>query len=493
MKNVLVVDDEKLLRWSLSTELKELGFNVYSHEFAEEGYKLFKEKAIDICVLDIRLPDYSGIELLRKIKQTQPDTYVIMITAFAEVETAVEALKLGAFDYLIKPFSLEKLKHLISKIIETNELKKENTFLKQKEQKHFQQEQMLSEDPEMLKIFELINKLADIPISTVLITGETGTGKSLIARSIHYKGLRQSKAFVEINCSAISESLLESELFGHEKGAFTNAIAQKKGLVEIADGGTLFLDEIGEMSLPLQSKLLKVIEDKVFKRVGGVKDISVDAQIIAATNKDLQKEIKDGKFREDLFFRLNVIPIHIPPLRERAGDILLLAAHFIKHYNFMFKKSVERLSDEACELMQSYPWPGNVRELKNVIERTILLEKCEVIAPEHFHLRTSGGAARDHRHAAEPQARAGGAIDAARLADFDVTIDRKGLDLELLLTAVEKKIIQKALEATGNNQSQTAKLLNLNRDTFRYKMKKLEILPPAHAGEEQPPEERPAD
>ncbi|EKD68858.1 MAG: hypothetical protein ACD_47C00400G0001 [uncultured bacterium] len=480
MKNILIVDDEKLLRWSLSTELKELGFNVYSHEFAEEGYKLFKEKAIDICVLDIRLPDYSGIELLRKIKQAQPDTYVIMITAFAEVETAVEALKLGAFDYLIKPFSLEKLKHLINKIIETNELKKENTFLKQKEQKHFQQERMLSEDPEMLKIFELINKLADIPISTVIITGETGTGKSLIARSIHYKGLRQSKPFVEINCSAISESLLESELFGHEKGAFTNAIVQKKGLVEIADGGTLFLDEIGEMSMPLQSKLLKVIEDKIFKRVGGIKDISVDAQIIAATNKDLQKEIKDGKFREDLFFRLNVIPIHIPPLRERVDDIIALSDHFIKHYNFVFKKTVEKLSDEAGILMKSYLWPGNVRELKNVIERTILLENCQVIAPEHLHLRSAAG----HSRPDSLSARAGKAVSAAQLADFDITIEKKGLDLDLLLTAIEKKIIQKALEATNNNQSQTAKLLNLNRDTFRYKMKKLEIMTPAQAADE---------
>jgi DNA-binding NtrC family response regulator len=480
MKNILIVDDEKLLRWSLSTELKELGFNVYSHEFAEEGYKLFKEKAIDICVLDIRLPDYSGIELLRKIKQAQPDTYVIMITAFAEVETAVEALKLGAFDYLIKPFSLEKLKHLINKIIETNELKKENTFLKQKEQKHFQQERMLSEDPEMLKIFELINKLADIPISTVIITGETGTGKSLIARSIHYKGLRQSKPFVEINCSAISESLLESELFGHEKGAFTNAIVQKKGLVEIADGGTLFLDEIGEMSMPLQSKLLKVIEDKIFKRVGGIKDISVDAQIIAATNKDLQKEIKDGKFREDLFFRLNVIPIHIPPLRERVDDIIALSDHFIKHYNFVFKKTVEKLSDEAGSLMKNYPWPGNVRELKNVIERTILLENCQIISPEHLHLRSAAG----HSRADSLSARTGKAVNAALLADFEITIDKKGLDLDLLLTAVEKKIIQKALEATNNNQSQTAKLLNLNRDTFRYKMKKLDIMTPAQAADE---------
>jgi DNA-binding NtrC family response regulator len=475
MKNILIVDDEKLLRWSLSTELKELGFTVYSHEFAEEGYKIFKEKAVDICVLDIRLPDYSGIELLRKIKQAQPDTYVIMMTAFAEVETAVEALKLGAFDYLIKPFSLEKLKHLIGKIIETNELKKENTFLKQKEQKHFLQEKMLSEAPEMLKIFDLINKLADIPISTVIITGETGTGKSLIARSIHYKGLRHSKPFVEINCSAISESLLESELFGHEKGAFTNAIVQKKGLVEIADGGTLFLDEIGEMSLPLQSKLLKIIEDKVFKRVGGVKDISVDAQIIAATNKDLQKEIKENKFREDLYFRLNVIPIHIPPLRERVEDIIILADHFIKHYNFIFKKNVLSLSAEAGEMMKNYLWPGNVRELKNVIERTILLESCESIMPEHLHLKSDGGLAKK-----ELCEQAVKAVAASKLPEFDISVDKKGIDLDLLMTAVEKKIIRRALEMSNNNQSQTAKLLNLNRDTLRYKMKKLEILPPSN-------------
>ncbi len=478
MKNILIVDDEKLLRWSLSTELKEFGFNVYSHEFAEEGFKIFKEKAIDICVLDIRLPDYSGIELLRKIKQAQPDTYVIMITAFAEVATAVEALKSGAYDYLIKPFTIEKLKHLIDKIIETNELKKENTFLKQKERKSFQQERMLSEAPEMIKIFDLINKLADIPISTVIITGETGTGKSLVARSIHYKGIRQFKPFVEINCSAISESLLESELFGHEKGAFTNAIVQKKGLVEVADGGTLFLDEIGEMSLPLQSKLLKVIEDKVFKRVGGVKDISVDVQIVAATNKDLQKEIKAAKFREDLFFRLNVIPVHIPPLRERVEDIIILADYFIKHYNFVFKKNVSGLSDEAAEIMKNYHWPGNVRELKNVIERTILLENCEYIMPSHLHLQTTAvsNAALNHS-LSQP-------LNASILADLDLLIDKKGIDLDSLLTSIEKKIIQKALELSNNNQSHTARLLNLNRDTFRYKMKKLEIFQSSQPDEE---------
>ncbi|HNY10995.1 MAG TPA: sigma-54 dependent transcriptional regulator, partial [Candidatus Wallbacteria bacterium] len=281
MKNILIVDDEKLLRWSLTTELKEMGFNVFSHELADDGLKTVKENTIDVCILDIKLPDYSGIELLRKIKALQPDTYVIMITAFAEIETAIEALKLGAYDYLIKPFNLEKLKHLIKKALETHELKKEVFFLKQKEQKKFQQEQMLGSHSSIVKILELINKLASVPISTVLITGESGTGKGLVARAIHYRGLRQNKPFVEINCSALSETLLESELFGHEKGAFTNAINQKKGLFEVADGGTLFLDEIGEMSVGLQSKLLKIIEDKVFKHVGGIKDISVDMQIIA--------------------------------------------------------------------------------------------------------------------------------------------------------------------------------------------------------------------
>lgn len=468
MKNILIVDDEKLLRWSMTTELQEMGFNVFSHEFLEEGYKIFKENEIDICILDIRLPDGSGIDLLKKIKQTNPDTYVIMITAFADVETAISALKLGAFDYLTKPFGLEKLKHLINQIIETNELKKENIILKQKEQKIIQQEKLLSNDPKMLKIFELIDKISEIPISTVLITGETGTGKSLIAKTIHYKSLRKSKPFVEINCSAISETLLESELFGHEKGAFTNAFTQKKGLIEIADGGTLFLDEIGEMSLALQSKLLKVIEDKVFKRVGGIKDISVDIQIIAATNKDLQKEIAENKFREDLFFRLNVIPIHVPPLRERPNDIILLAEQFVKHYNFLFKKNVQKISNEACDVLKNYHWPGNIRELKNVIERTMLLENCEEILPQHLNFMLNNFSTN------LPILNT--SIHASKLAEFDILIDKNGLDLEQLLDNIEKKILKKALELTHNNQSQTAKLLNLNRDTFRYKMKKFNLL-----------------
>ncbi len=473
MKNILIVDDEKLLRWSLTTELKEMGFNVFSHELADDGLKTVKENTIDVCILDIKLPDYSGIELLRKIKALQPDTYVIMITAFAEIETAIEALKLGAYDYLIKPFNLEKLKHLIKKALETHELKKEVFFLKQKEQKKFQQEQMLGSHSSIVKILELINKLASVPISTVLITGESGTGKGLVARAIHYRGLRQNKPFVEINCSALSETLLESELFGHEKGAFTNAINQKKGLFEVADGGTLFLDEIGEMSVGLQSKLLKIIEDKVFKHVGGIKDISVDMQIIAATNKDLKKEIQASKFREDLFFRLNVIPIHVPPLRERIDDISVLAKHFIEHYNSVFKKQVKGLSEEALELMNGYLWPGNVRELKNVVERSILLESSDYILPDHLHLDIAGKSSIKKHHG---ESLSDQVMAATNLYSLDFEVPQEGLDIEELISGIEKKIIQKTLAMTSNNQSQTAKLLNLNRDTLRYKMKKLDIL-----------------
>ncbi|MEZ7891596.1 MAG: sigma-54 dependent transcriptional regulator [Candidatus Wallbacteria bacterium] len=508
MKNILIVDDEKLLRWSLTTELKEYGFNVYSCELADEGFKIVKENVIDFCIFDIRLPDYSGLELLRKVKQLQPDIYVIMITAFAEVETAVEALKLGAYDYLIKPFNLEKLKHVIKKAIETNELKKEVSFLKQKEQKKFQQEKMIGNHASMAKIFELIEKLANVAVSTVLITGESGTGKGLIARAIHYSGLRQNKPFVEINCSTLSESLLESELFGHEKGAFTNAINQKKGLFEIADGGTLFLDEIGEMTMSLQAKLLKVIEDKSFKRVGGVKDISVDVQIVAATNKDLQKEIQKGAFREDLYFRLNVIPMHMPPLRDRIDDIKVLAGHFISYYNSVFKKQVKGLSEDAAEVMKMYRWPGNVRELKNVIERAILLESSDYILPEHMHLNVDMCKKADNvnlESAVENKIASGqgeakvlsavetrpkpeqkenkenisvpGVLNAADLFNIEIDFNREGIDIEALISQLERKIIMRALNITSNNQSHTAKMLNLNRDTLRYKMKKLDLLP----------------
>lgn len=453
---VLVVDDEKLLRWSLGQNLTKAGYEVLSADRGRLAVDLFKQERPDIVLLDIHLPDISGLKVLEEIKAIDQNAVVIMITAYGDIETAVKSMKAGAYDFVEKPFNMEKLNILIEKALETVSLKREVSELRSELKSKYGFDSIIGQSPQMQQVFETIKKVAASDASTVFISGESGTGKDLVARVIHYESKRAERPFLEINCTAIPETLIESELFGYEKGAFTDAKTLKKGLFELADGGSIFLDEIGDMKLHTQAKLLKVLETKSFKRIGGVKDINVDVRIIAATNKNLEQEVKKGNFREDLYYRLKVIPIHLPPLRERGEDILILAKYFIDMYNREFKKSVRGLTEETKKLFLSYAWPGNVRELKNVIERVMILENTDYIKPEHL----------------PPEIHSPGEVQKRNISALEFDIPPGGVDIE----EVEKKLIERALEITRGNQSKAARLLNLSRDAFRYRMQKYGLL-----------------
>jgi DNA-binding NtrC family response regulator len=383
--NILVVDDEEIVRESLVEWLREEGYNA---EAAEDGFKALeklKERNWDIALVDLKMPKMDGLELLEKIKQESPDTQVIIFTAYATVHTAVQAIKKGAYDYLVKPLDPEEVSLLIERLLKSQELLKEVSFLRKELTKQYRFHDLVSKSPKMQKIFELARTVAKSN-SNILILGESGTGKELLARAIHNESPRANGPFVAVSCVAIPDTLLESELFGHEKGAFTDAIAQKKGKFELAHGGTLFLDEIGDISPKMQLTLLRVLEEKEFTRVGGTKPIKVDVRIIAATNRDLQKAVQEGRFRDDLYYRLNVITIQLPPLRERKEDIPLLVQHFIEKFNLQMGKKVERISDEALRILMQYDWPGNVRELENTIERAMVITKGKVITPEDIEI-----------------------------------------------------------------------------------------------------------
>ena len=417
-----------------------------------EGLNLYKEELPDIAVLDIQLPDVSGMTVLEKIKEIDRNAIIIMITAYGDIQTAVKSIKMGAYDFIEKPFNMDKLNILIKKALETVVLRKEVSQLKNKLSAQYGFDSIIGQSQEMKKVFELIEKVARSDATTVLILGESGTGKDLVAKVIHYQSKRATKPFVEITCTALPESLIESELFGFEKGAFTDAKTMKKGLFELSDGGSIFLDEIGDMKLNTQAKLLKVLESKTFKRIGGVKDITVDVRIIAATNRKLHEEVAKGNFRDDLYFRLKVIPIFLPPLRERRDDIALLARYFISQYNKEFKKNVKGLTKETEKLFLEYPWPGNVRELKNVIERVMILENDEFIMPEHLPLEITSAEL----------------LQRGDLEEYEIKIPHGGIDIE----GVERKLIKRALEMTRGNQTRAAKLLNITRDALRYRMQK---------------------
>ncbi|GBE01340.1 transcriptional regulatory protein ZraR [bacterium BMS3Bbin06] len=452
---ILIIDDEKLLRWSLQQNFLKEGYEVISTEKGMEGLEVFKEERPDIVLLDIHLPDVSGLNLIEGFKEIDRDAIVIMITAYGDVQTAVKAIKSGAYDFIEKPFNLDKLNIVVKKALETVSLRKEVTQLKNKLSQQYGFNSIIGQSDEIKKIFQIIQKVAQSDASTVLIQGESGTGKDLVARVIHFQGKRADMPFMEVNCTAMPESLIESELFGFEKGAFTDAKAQKKGLFELSDGGSIFLDEIGDMRLNTQAKLLKVIESKTFKRLGGVKDVNVDVRVIAATNKDLTEEVKKGNFREDLFFRLKVIPILLPPLRVRKDDVLALTSYFINEFNREFRKNLKGITKETEKLFLEYPWPGNVRELKNVIERVMILENDEYIKPEHLPLEITSQEV----------------IQRVNMEKFDIDIPPGGLDL----VEVEKKLIKGALELTKGNQTRAAKLLKLSRDALRYRMQKFDL------------------
>ena len=450
---ILVVDDEHLIRWSLEQNLKKQGYDVVTAGNGEDALRIAREEQPDLVLLDIQLPGISGIEVLEKLKELDEDILVIMVTAHGGLDIAVNAMRLGAYDYVSKPFNLDELSIIIRKSLETSDLKQEVARLRTETKQSAPN--IIGDSRHMQYLMEVLDKVAKSEASTVLVQGESGTGKELVAKWIHYSSNRAGKPFIAINCAAVPATLLESELFGHEKGAFTDAKATKKGLFELADGGTVFLDEIGDMEMGMQAKLLRFLEDRTFRRIGGGRVFTVDVRIISATNKDLQKSIEDKSFRNDLYYRLQVIPIFLPPLRERREDIIPLAAHFIEVYNKDFNKKVQGIAAMAERLMHDYNWPGNVRELKNVIERAIILGNDETLLLEHLPLEIVAKAS--------PQG--GAPMSAFRLPP-------EGIDIE----EVEKELIRQALEITEWNQSKAAKKLRLGIDAFRYRMKKFGYL-----------------
>lgn len=451
---LLVVDDEHLIRWSLEQNLKKQGYEVVTAGSGEDALRLVREEQPDLVLLDIQLPGISGIDVLEKIKDHDDEIIVIMVTANSGLENAVNAMRLGAYDYVSKPFNLDELSIVVKKALETSDLKQEVVRLRTETKKNGPPN-IIGESRQIKYLMEVLDKVARSEASTVLVQGESGTGKELVAKWIHYSSNRAEKPFIAINCAAVPATLLESELFGHEKGAFTDAKATKKGLFELADGGTVFLDEIGDMEMGMQAKLLRFLEDRSFRRIGGGRVFTVDVRIISATNKDLQNSIEEKTFRNDLYYRLQVIPIFLPSLRERKEDIIPLATHFINLYNRDFNKKVQGIASMAERIMTDYNWPGNVRELKNVIERAIILGNDDTMLLEHLPLEI----------VAKATPSSGAPVSSFRLPT-------EGIDIE----EVEKELIRQALEITEWNQSKAAKKLNLGIDAFRYRMKKFGYL-----------------
>ncbi|MBE9503479.1 MAG: sigma-54-dependent Fis family transcriptional regulator [Proteobacteria bacterium] len=450
---ILVVDDEELIRWSLDQNLTSDGYEVLTAASGEEALKIIREEMPDLVFLDLQLPGIGGMEVLQKVKEISKDIIVIIITALGIVEMVVKAMKLGAFDYINKPFNLDEVSFIVEKATEAGRLRHEVTALRAESEK-FKLVNIIGSDPKMKEVMAMVDKVVKSDSTTVLITGESGTGKELVAKSIHNKSARAKGPFMTVNCAALPENLLESELMGHERGAFTDAKTMRKGLFELADGGTLFLDEIGDMPLGMQAKILRVLEDKIVRRLGGAKDISVDVRIVSATNKDLFRAIDDGTFRSDLYYRLQVIPIKLAPLRERRGDIIPLTMHYIEQFNKEFNKNVKGISKVAEKFLVEYSWPGNVRELKNIIERALILEDEDTLLVEHLPLEivTMGSELKKE--------------------GFEFDLPPEGISME----KVEMEMIQQALAMVGGNQSKAAKKLDLGIDAFRYRMKKFGLV-----------------
>jgi DNA-binding NtrC family response regulator len=453
-QKILVIDDEKLIRWTLEQHLVKEGYEVVTADSAEKGLAIINEDAPDLILLDNRLPEMSGLELLEKLNAPERGLMVIMITAYGLVEKAVKAMKLGAYDYISKPFNLDEITFVIRKALEAGSLRSQVKQLRGKV------DAIIGETEQMTRVKNLILKIAKSDATTVLIQGESGTGKELVAKAIHYGSARADKPFLAINCAALPVTLLETELMGHEKGAFTDAKTAKKGLFELADGGTLFLDEIGDMDMSMQAKLLRVLEEKSFRRVGGVKDIKVDVRVISATNQDLATAMTEGRFRKDLFYRLQVVPITLPPLRERGQDIVFLAQHFMRHFNRECHKTVQGLSEETQQILLAYSWPGNVRELKNVIERAMIFEVENEVLPEHLPQELL-----EENPAPLPNSPSSVSLDCLVIPETGISIDE-----------VEHALVKKALAMADDNQTRAAQLLKMPRDAFRRRMKRFGLI-----------------
>lgn len=454
MERILIVDDEAFIRENLERILTDDGYRTYSATGGDEAATLLQEEEIDLVLLDLNLGPESGIDLLERLKKIDPKVLVIIITGYATVESAVDALKLGAYDYIKKPFKADAIHLIVRLALETQSLRRDLRRLKRRGGSDpLSGSEMIGASAEINEVFNRCREVAQHDSATVLITGESGTGKELVARAIHALSARSQQPFIEINCASLPYNLLESELFGHEQGAFTDAKSKKIGLLEEGNGGTVFLDEIGEMEINLQVKLLRVLEERKIRRLGGVRNIDIDIRIISSTNRDLKQAIQEKIFREDLYYRLNVFPITVPPLRERKDDIPRLMQHFLLRFNSEFNKKIQDVSKETLELLCHYHWPGNVRELRNVVERICIMHRGDTILPEHLPQEIWG---QNHEIA----------------SSFNLDLPPSGIDFDNVILDIERQLILKAMERTAGNVAKAARLLNMARGTFRYKLDK---------------------
>lgn len=453
---ILVVDDEESIREFLEIMLKKEGYEV---TIAEDGLKakdILAKKSFDMVISDMQMPNMTGIELLKHVKESYPDVVFMMITAFGTTETAVDAMKMGAYDYVTKPFKIDEVRMNIANALRSKNLETEVRVLKKELVKEYSFQNMIGNSQAMHTIFDLVKRVSQAP-TNVLITGESGTGKEVVAKAIHYNGPLKDKPFVTINCGAIPENLMESEMFGHKKGSFTGAITDKSGLFEVADGGTLFLDEVGELPVSIQVKLLRAIQERVIRRVGAVDDIKIEVRIIAATNRNLEEMVQKGGFRQDLFYRLNVINIKTPSLRDRQDDIPLLANHFLRKYNEKLNKAISTISVEAMEILKKYNYPGNVRELENMIERTVALEAGSTILPESLPPMVNTTTGRK------------------MASSNEIEIGDDGLDLDKVMGQIEKELLVKAIHSAGGIKKKAAKLLHISFRSMRYRIEKYNL------------------
>lgn len=453
---ILVVDDEESIREFLEIMLKKEGYEITLAEDGQKAKDLLAKKSFDMIISDLQMPHVTGIELLKHVKESYPDTVFMLITAFGTTETAVEAMKMGAYDYLTKPFKIDEVRLNIQNALRSKNLEVENRVLKKELVKEYSFQNMVGNSDAMHAIYDMIKRVSTTP-TNVLITGESGTGKEVVAKAIHYNGPLKDRPFVTVNCGAIPENLMESEMFGHKKGSFTGAITDKAGLFEVADGGTLFLDEVGELPMSIQVKLLRAIQERVIRRVGATDDMKVEVRIVAATNRNLEDMVAKGTFRQDLFYRLNVINIKTPSLRERADDIPLLANHFLKKYNDRLNKNIAGISAEAMEILKRYDYPGNVRELENMIERTVALEGGATILPESLPPMVN-------THSGRKMA-----------SSNEIEIGDEGVDLDKVVGQIEKELLIKAIHAAGGVKKRAAKLLNISFRSMRYRIEKYNL------------------